>query len=89
MKALALYFALICQIAGLQTMAQTQESGSTATSSQSPNGAKAQSATEENKPTDGKKPKKVWTNEEMGSLQGTVSVVGTKRPGTLAANSTA
>jgi hypothetical protein len=26
------------------------------------------------------KPKKVWTNDEVGSLQGTVSVVGTKRP---------
>jgi|ERR1700739_5018702 len=27
------------------------------------------------------KTKKVWTNDEMGSLQGPVSVVGTKRPG--------
>ena len=28
------------------------------------------------KPQDKKKPKKVWTNEEVGSLNGTVSVVG-------------
>jgi hypothetical protein len=27
------------------------------------------------------KAKKVWTNEEVGNLQGTVSVVGTSRPG--------
>jgi hypothetical protein len=27
------------------------------------------------------KTKKIWTNDEMGSLQGTVSVVGTNRPG--------
>lgn len=26
------------------------------------------------------KPKKVWTNEEMGSLKGTISVVGEKTP---------
>jgi hypothetical protein len=81
MKALALYFALICQIAGSQTMAQTQDSGNAATGSQRPAGGNSRSTTEENKPADGKKNKKVWTNEEMGSLQGTVSVVGTKRPG--------
>jgi hypothetical protein len=31
-------------------------------------------------PGEKKKPKKVWTNEEMGSLKGTISVVGDAKP---------
>jgi hypothetical protein len=80
MKAWALYFALVCQMAGLQTMAQTQDSGSVATSSQTPGAAKTTSRAEEKKAADGTKPKKVWTNDEVGSLKGDVSVVGTNRP---------
>jgi|SRR5579863_2375905 len=67
MKLLILGLACICHMAGLQTMAQTTD-------------AKPPAAAGEKKPADGTKPKKVWTNEEVGSLQGTVSVVGTNRP---------
>jgi hypothetical protein len=80
MRACAFYFAMICQMAGLLTMAQTKDPGGVATSSQSP-ASNAPSTAEENKPADVKKTKKVWTNEEVGNLQGTVSVVGTKGPG--------
>jgi len=70
----------ICQMAGLPTMAQTPDSTTAASSSQPTVGTKTASATGEKKPADATKPKKVWTNEEVGSLQGTVSVVGTNRP---------
>jgi hypothetical protein len=80
MKLWILWLVWICQMAGLQTMAQTQGSTSAAPSSQAPAGTKTPAAAGEKKPADGKKPKKVWTNEEVGSLQGTVSVVGTNRP---------
>jgi hypothetical protein len=80
MKAWALYLALACQMAGLQTMAQTQDSGSAATSSHTPGASKTPSTAEEKKPAEGKKAKKVWTNDEVGSLKSDVSVVGTNRP---------
>jgi len=79
MKMWILRLAWICQMAGLQTMAQTQGSTSPS-SSQAPANAKTASAAGEKKPADATKPKKVWTNEEVGSLQGTVSVVGSNRP---------
>jgi hypothetical protein len=49
-----------------------------ATNQQSP-----QSTSGQNSPPAGKteKPKKVWTNEEVATLPGTVSVVGTNGPG--------
>jgi hypothetical protein len=78
MKAWALYLVLGCQTACLQTMAQTQESAGAASSSQAPATAKAPGG--EKKPADGTKPKKIWTNDEVGSLKGDVSVVGTNRP---------
>ena len=77
MKAWVLSMALVCPMAGLQTMAQTQDSGSAASTSKAPAAAKTPSAGEEKKPADGK-PKKVWTNDEIGTLQGTISVVGTE-----------
>lgn len=42
----------------------------------------SQTANGQSSPPTGKteKPKKVWTNDEVGSLSGTVSVVGTNRP---------
>ena len=80
MKLWILGLAWICQMAGLLTMAQTPDSTSTPSSSQAPAEAKTASAAREKKPADATKPKKVWTNEEVGSLQGTVSVVGTNRP---------
>ena len=80
MKLWILGLVWICQMAGLLTMAQTPESTSAAASSQATADPKTPSATGEKKPVDGKKTKKVWTNEEVGSLPGTVSVVGSNRP---------
>ena len=80
MKAWALYLALAYPMAGLQTMAQTQDSANAASSSKAPAASKIPSAAEEKKPADGAKPKKVWTNDELGSLKGDVSVVGANRP---------
>jgi hypothetical protein len=48
--------------------ASTQQSSSAASGPASPPAGKSE------------KTKKVWTNDEVGSLQGTVSVVGTDRP---------
>jgi hypothetical protein len=80
MKAWALYLALAYPLAGLQTMAQTQDSANAASSSKVPPAVKTLSAAEEKKPADGTKPKKIWTNDEVGSLKGDVSVVGANRP---------
>jgi hypothetical protein len=80
MKLWILGLAWMCQMACLQTMAQTPDTTSAAPSSQASAGTKATAAAGEKKPADGTKPKKVWTNEEVGSLQGTVSVVGSNRP---------
>jgi hypothetical protein len=77
MKAWVLSLAVVCPMAGLLTMAQTQDSASAAPSSKGPAAAKTPSAGEEKKPAD-QKPRKVWTNDEIGTLQGTVSVVGTR-----------
>jgi hypothetical protein len=80
MKLWILGLVWICQMAGLQPLAQAPDTTSAAPSTQAPAGAKTPSTTGEKKPADRTKPKKVWTNEEVGSLQGTVSVVGTNRP---------
>ena len=79
MKAWPLYLVLVCQMAGLQTRAQTQDSASAASSSQASATANTPSAGGEKKPADGTKPRKIWTNDEVGSLKGDVSVVGTNR----------
>src|ERR1700722_9124026 len=76
MKAWILSLALVCPMAGLPTMAQAQDSASAASGSKGPPAAKTPAAGEEKKPADGK-PRKVWTNDEIGTLEGTVSVVGT------------
>jgi hypothetical protein len=80
MKLLILGLAWMCQMAGLQTMAQTPDSTSGAASTKATAAEKTPAVAGEKKPADGTKSKKVWTNEEVGSLQGTVSVVGTNRP---------
>jgi hypothetical protein len=80
MKAWALYLALACPMTGLQTMAKTQDPTNAASSSKAPPATKTPPATEEKKPADGTKPKKIWTNDEVGSLKGDVSVVGKNVP---------
>jgi archaellum component FlaC len=63
----------------LPASAQSQDpsgassSGANATPSSNPSA---------NPSTEKKKPKKVWTNEEIGSVPGTVSVVGDAKPST-------
>jgi hypothetical protein len=79
-KAWALCLVLVYPITGLRTMAQTQDSASAASSNKAPAAAKTPTGAEEKKPADGTKPKKIWTNDELGSLKGNVSVVGTDRP---------
>src|ERR1700741_218066 len=79
MKPWILGLVWMCQMAGLQTMAQTPTSTNAAASNKAPADAKPSPAAGEKKQADGTKPKKVWTNEEVGSLQGTVSVVGSNR----------
>lgn len=79
MKSWPLYLVLVCQTACLQTMAQTPDSASAASSSQAPATAKTPSAGGEKKPADGTKAKKIWTNDEVGGLKGDVSVVGTNQ----------
>jgi hypothetical protein len=53
-----------------------------ATTPSAANQQSSQSASGQNSPATGKaeKTKKVWTNEELSALPGTVSVVGTNRP---------
>jgi uncharacterized protein (DUF342 family) len=53
-------------------VAQSQDTSSSASSGAKP----ATPATQSRPSTEKKKPKKVWTNEEVGSLRGGVSVVG-------------
>jgi hypothetical protein len=62
---------ILCAAQSTQTSSAptTNQDSAAPTSGQTSTGAKSD------------KTKKVWTNDEMGSLQGTVSVVGTKRPG--------
>jgi len=54
--------------------AQAPDAGSSTPSTAKP--ADGQAATLANATTDKKKAKKVWTNEDMGSVKGSVSVVG-------------
>jgi hypothetical protein len=78
MKVWILGLVWICQMAGLRATAQDPASASA--SSQATDAEKAPAAAGDKKPADKAKPKKVWTNEEVGSLPGTVSVVGSNRP---------
>lgn len=74
-SALLLVFVVIPVISRAQSEQQTtppatnQQSGTSASGQTTPPAGKTE------------KSKKVWTNEEVGNLQGPVSVVGTGRPG--------
>lgn len=73
MKSLPAYLGFFVLFAALPTMAQSPDSGSTPPPSSAKSADPASNA-----PTapDKKKPKKVWTNDEIGSVKGNVSVVG-------------
>jgi hypothetical protein len=80
---------LLLLFVALPCLAQTQDTGSGATSSPKPPETGSTDTTNVPKPAAQakKKPKKVWTNDDMSSVNGGVSVVGggdkssTKRPG--------
>ena len=59
-------------------LAQTQDSGSGSSNTTTP--ATPGANAEANTSTGTKKPKKVWTNDEIGSVKGGVSVVGDPDP---------
>ncbi len=73
MKLLTACFGLMLLSAALPASAQSPDAGSApAPSSAKPAEAPANAPTS----TEKKKPKKVWTNDEIGSVKGNVSVVG-------------
>ena len=66
-------------LTGVPAMAQSQGSGSNADTSKPAPAEKTPAATPRNKKLDAtQKPKKVWTNDDVGSLKSSVSVVGGK-----------
>jgi hypothetical protein len=72
-SALALCGVLICSVCFAQSPAPSpSQSPGPAPAPQEPQGATATAA-------DAKKPKKVWTNEDVNSLSGPVSVVGNSK----------
>jgi len=71
--------ALVIAMAGIPAMAQSQNSGSATDTSKPAATEKAPaSTTPAKKPETAQKPKKVWTDDDMGSLKSSVSVVGTR-----------
>ena len=72
MRPTIVYFGCLLLLTGLPAHAQSQDSGSTGSSSK-PADAQAQSQASSPQKS---KPKKVWTNDEIGSVKGDVSVVG-------------
>jgi hypothetical protein len=73
MKSLTVSLGFFMLFAALPAIAQSPDSGSTPP----PSSAKpADPAPTAPAATDKKKPKKVWTNDEIGSVKGNVSVVG-------------
>lgn len=73
MKKRVFYLTFVLIVAMLPAVAQTQDAAKTDSNPQA-----SAAPTNTNKPAEEKKPKKVWTNEEMGGLKGSVSVVGDK-----------
>ena len=81
MKRLWLYAAFLLSLAGLPALAQTPQPTDASSSNSSSSGTTTKTPapnTADKKPADGKKPKRVWTNDDVGSLKGSVSVVGDK-----------
>jgi hypothetical protein len=72
MKSLTASLGFFMLFVALPAIAQSPDSGSTPP----PNSAKPTEPASTAPATDKKKPKKVWTNDEIGSVKGSVSVVG-------------
>ena len=80
MKVLTLYLSFLVVLTGAPVLAQAQDpSNASPNNSPAPAAKTTSTGTADKKTSDPKKPKKVWTNDEMGSLKGSVSVVGDKR----------
>ena len=73
-----IYGAAIILFMAAPCLAQTPETPSGTADGNKPAATNTGSATagKPSSPTDAKKPKKVWTNDELGSVKGAVSVVG-------------
>lgn len=72
-------FSLFLLVAAAPGLAQSQDpSASAPANATKPTAAPASGAT--GTPTETKKPKKVWTNDEIASVHGTISVVGDAKP---------
>src|SRR5271157_4363969 len=79
MKRCAWYVVLAVSMVGLPAMAQMQDSGNAAPSDKAAPAAKTAPANPPaKKPDDAKPAKKVWTNDNVGTLKGSVSVIGAK-----------
>ena len=82
MKRLGLYLGFMLVLPSVPVLAQTQDSTSASSGGSSNAGAAAKTAVKnatDKKAADPSKPKKVWTNDDVGSLKGSVSVVGNKQ----------
>jgi hypothetical protein len=69
-------FTLAILLAGMLCRAQAQDSGASAPAAAKPAPAPAATAKSTSAASDKKKPKKVWTNDNVSSIPGGVSVVG-------------
>jgi hypothetical protein len=82
MKGLGLYLGFMLVLPAAPVLAQTQDSTTASSSGSSNAGATAKTAVKnatDKKAADPGKPKKVWTNDDVGSLKSSVSVVGNKQ----------
>ena len=79
MKTAGPLLGLLLAVTAVPTIAQSQTPSNSPDSSQPATTEKAPSATiQSKKPDTAQKPKKVWTNDDVGSLKGSVSTVGGK-----------
>jgi hypothetical protein len=83
MKTIVFCSVLLCVVGVIPASGQTPSTGSTSaptpvTTPPAPAAKTPPSTTADKQPDAPKKPKKVWTNDEVGSLKGSVSVVGGK-----------
>jgi hypothetical protein len=81
MKTTSSFVVLLCVLGVIPASGQTSGAGSSpgSTAASTPAAPVAKTPPSVDKPPDApKKPKKVWTNEEVGALKGSVSVVGGK-----------
>lgn len=82
MKRLGLYLGFLLALPAIPVLAQTPDSTSGSSGGSSAAGTTSKTAAKnatEKKAADPNKPKKVWTNDDVGTLKSSVSVVGNKQ----------